>query len=105
MGLLQNTWLEIQALDLAYRSTPYTDCLVFADDFRVTEEDAMKLSIPVELNVVARRLAKKLTNLEVTKEEYVLLKAMVLLNPGMLIVFCCKLKLSSYISVKHAQDV
>ena len=82
MNLLQSTWLDILCFNLAFRSTPYKGLLVFADDFKCTEDDAVKLSLPVDLNTVCRRLAKKLSDLNITREEYVLMKAMLLLNPG-----------------------
>ena len=37
---------------------------------------------PLEYDSVSRRLAKKLSRLMITKEEYVLMKAILLLNPG-----------------------
>lgn len=36
MNVLQNTWLDVLCLNLAFRSTPYTGLLVFADDFKVS---------------------------------------------------------------------
>lgn len=81
MNLLQSTWLDILCLNLVYRSAPYTGRLVYADDFKCTEDDALKFGSPLELDTVSRRLAKKLTDLNITQEEYVFLKAMLLLNP------------------------
>ena len=49
---------------------------------QVDETDAGFFNIPRDLNTVSRRLAKKLTSLGITREEYVLMKAMILLNPG-----------------------
>ena len=37
---------------------------------------------PLMYDAVSRQLAKKLTLLKITKEEYVLMKAILLLNPG-----------------------
>ncbi|ELT99464.1 hypothetical protein CAPTEDRAFT_108381 [Capitella teleta] len=81
MNLLQSTWLDIMCFNLAYRSTPYKCLLVYADDFKCSEEYAKELGSPPELDAVNRKLAEKLSNLSVTREEYVLLKAMLLLNP------------------------
>jgi len=82
MNLLQSTWLDIICLNLVYRSVPYSHRLVYADDFKCNEEEAARFGSPPELDAVSRKLAKKLTDLNITKEEYVVLKAMLLLNPG-----------------------
>ncbi|KAK2148778.1 hypothetical protein LSH36_484g04090 [Paralvinella palmiformis] len=66
---------------MAYRSSPYKGDLVYADDFRCTEDDSKKLGSP-EFDTVTRRLARKLTELMITKEEYVVIKTMLLLNPA-----------------------
>lgn len=87
MNLLQMTWLDILCFNLAYRSTPYRGLLVFADDFRNSEEESARFGTPTQLNTVTRRLCKKMTDLEVTREEYILLKAMILLNPGKYVLF------------------
>ena len=81
MNLLQSTWLDVLCFNMAYRSSPYNGDLVYADDFRCTEDDSKKLGSP-EFDTVTRRLARKLTDLRITKEEYVVLKTMLLLNPG-----------------------
>lgn len=83
MNLLQSTWLDVLCFNLAYRSTPYKGVLVFADDFKCTESESKKFGSPTELDTVTRKLAKKLSDMMITKEEYVLMKAMLLLNPGM----------------------
>ncbi|KAI0207959.1 Estrogen-related receptor gamma [Lamellibrachia satsuma] len=83
MVLLQSTWLDIQCFNLVYRSSPYQGILVFADDFKCSEDDAIKMGSPLEYDSVSRRLAKKLSRLMITKEEYVLMKAILLLNPDM----------------------
>ena len=82
MNLLQTTWLDVLCLNLAYRSVPYKGLLVFADDFKRTEHEGSRFTAFAEVDTVARRLAKKMTDLKVTREEYILLKSMLLLNPG-----------------------
>ena len=82
MNLLQSTWLDILCFNLAYRSVPYKGLLVFADDFQCTEADSAKFGSPPDLDNLTRKLARKLSTLGITKEEYVLVKAMLLLNPG-----------------------
>ena len=84
MNLLQSTWLDILCFNLAYRSVPYKGLLVFADDFQCTEEDSTKFGSPPDLDNLTRKLARKLSGLGITKEEYVIMKAMLLLNPGKL---------------------
>jgi len=82
MNLLQMTWLDVMCLNLGYRSTPYRGLLVFADDYKNSEEQTEKYGTSSQLDTVTRRLSKKMTELSITRDEYVLLKAMVLLNPG-----------------------
>ena len=82
MNLLQSTWLDILCLNVAYRSSPYKGVLVYADDLKLTTDDAAKYSMHVEVDAMARRLARKLTELEITKEEFLIVKAMLLVNPG-----------------------
>lgn len=90
MHLLQNTWLDVVCMNLAFRSVPYRGLLIFADDFKLSEENAARLGLPSEFDAVARRLARKFTDLCLTREEYLLLKAMLLLNAGkVLILLCC----------------
>lgn len=81
MNLLQSTWLEIVLFNLSFRSTPYTGIMVYADDFKCSIDDSSKFGTPTEFDLVSRRLSKKMSDLAVTKEEYVLLKTMLLLNP------------------------
>ena len=38
----------------------------------------------LEVDKMSRKVAKKMTELNVTREEYVFLKAMLLFNPGMI---------------------
>lgn len=47
-----------------------------------SDEDSRRYGSPTELDAVTRKLAKKLSDLSVTREEYIMLKAMLLLNPG-----------------------
>jgi len=48
----------------------------------VSSEDVERFGIPCELSSSLLVLAKKLSSLAVSVEEYVLLKAVLLLNPG-----------------------
>jgi hypothetical protein len=82
MNLLQSTWLDILCFNEAYRSIPYNGTIVYADDFKCSEIESKRLGIPTELDCVSRQLVLKMSNLAVTKEEYLFLKTILLLNPG-----------------------
>ena len=82
MNLLQSTWLDIICFNEAFRSIPYEGCIVFADDFKCSEAESKKFGIPSSLDTISRKLAQKMTKLMMTTEEYILLKAILLLNPG-----------------------
>ncbi|KAK3093064.1 hypothetical protein FSP39_010639 [Pinctada imbricata] len=85
MNLLQHSWLEILCLNLVFRSCPYNGYLKFAEDLQLSVEDAKMCQCSPELDSLSRKLAKKFTNMGVTKEEYLLLKAMTLCNTDILI--------------------
>jgi len=82
MNLLQSTWLDIICFNEAFRSVPYDGCIVFADDFKCSEDESKKFGIPSSLDSISRKLAQKMTRMMVTTEEYILLKTILLLNPG-----------------------
>lgn len=81
MTLLQKTWLDILYLNFAYRSATNPGILVFSEDFKLSSDDIEQFGIPPELCTSLLLLAKKLSSLALSVEEYVLLKAIVLLNP------------------------
>lgn len=81
MNIIQTTWIYMLCFNLSYRSSiPYEGYLVFSDDLKVAEDESEGCGIWPELDNVARGFAKKLESLHVTKEEFVLLKATILLN-------------------------
>ncbi|XP_033734560.1 estrogen-related receptor gamma-like [Pecten maximus] len=80
MNLLQHSWLEILCLNLVFRSCPYIGYIRFAEDLQMTVDECKKCQCSPELDNLTRKLAKKFTNMGVTKEEYLLLKAMTLCN-------------------------
>lgn len=93
MSLLRSTWLDIVCLNITYRSLPYDGDIVYADDFKVSEEDSSLFGATLELDYVMRRLIRKLSDVKLTYEEYLLLKALLLFNPGCsLIVWNCPWK-------------
>ena len=85
MNLLRSTWLDIVCLNTAFRSIPYNGDIIYADDFKISEEDSAVFGLPPELDRVTRKLIQKLTDLKVNYDEYLLLKAFILFNPGSLI--------------------
>ncbi|KAK7103500.1 estrogen-related receptor gamma-like isoform X3 [Littorina saxatilis] len=80
MNLLQHSWLEILCLNLVFRSCPYNGTVCYAEDLRVPAEMVETYNIPPELDSLTRKLCKKFTYLGVSREEYVLLKAIILCN-------------------------
>lgn len=85
MNLLQHSWLEILCLNLVFRSCPYNGYLKFAEDLQLSVDECKLCHCSPELDGISRKLAKKFTDMEVTKEEYLLLKAMTLCNIGTMI--------------------
>ena len=45
-------------------------------------KDSAKMAAPIGFDAMSRRLAFKLSRLNIRREEYVFMKAMLLLNPG-----------------------
>uniref|UniRef100_A0A0B7ARD1 Estrogen receptor n=1 Tax=Arion vulgaris TaxID=1028688 RepID=A0A0B7ARD1_9EUPU len=80
MLLLQHSWLEMLMLDLVFRSCPYKGHICFAENLHISIDMAQRISFPQQLDVRIRKLCQKFTHLNVTKEEFVLLKAITLCN-------------------------
>ncbi|CAG5124071.1 unnamed protein product [Candidula unifasciata] len=80
MLLLQHSWLEILMLSLVFRSCPYKGHVCFAEDLQLSEDMVESLGFPPELDVLIRKLCKKFTHLSVSRDEFVLLKAITLCN-------------------------
>lgn len=79
-------------LSLVFRSCPYKGQICFAEDLQISEEMVETLNFPSELDALVRKLSKKFTHLNVSKDEFVLLKAITLCNIGKLgnkIFVCC----------------
>ncbi|XP_074661550.1 steroid hormone receptor ERR2-like [Tubulanus polymorphus] len=81
MSLLQESWPDLLGLNIIYRSIPYRGKIHFAGDFSLTLEEAEMHKAPMELDMLTRNMCKKLTDMRYLKEEHVLLKALVFLNP------------------------
>jgi hypothetical protein len=82
MNIIQCAWNHILCFNLGYRSAVpmYDGYLVFAEDLKIAESESEGVGIWTELDSVSRSIAKKLSELRVTKEEHVLLKTILLLN-------------------------
>nr|XP_033819759.1 estrogen-related receptor gamma-like [Geotrypetes seraphini] len=81
MSVLQSVWMEILILGVAYRSLPFEDEIVYADDY-VMDEDFSRMAGMLDLNGSVLQLVRKYKALNLEKEEYVLLKALTLANSG-----------------------
>lgn len=81
MSLLQSAWMEILILGIVYRSLPYDDKLVFAEDY-VMDEEHSRLAGLLELYRAILQLVRRYKKLKVEKEEFVTLKALALANSG-----------------------
>ncbi|CAH0550131.1 unnamed protein product [Brassicogethes aeneus] len=97
MRLLQSTWAEILTLTLAYRSLPSINLgkLKFATDFSLDEKQSRECGA-LELYQTCCHAVERLDNLSILKEEYYLLKALVLANSDV--------RLDEYSSLKKFRD-
>ncbi|PVD25855.1 hypothetical protein C0Q70_13519 [Pomacea canaliculata] len=85
MNQLQHSWLEILCLNLVFRSCPYNGHVCYAEDLRVPASMVETYKIPPELDNLTRKVCKMFTSLGVSKEEYVLLKAIILCNINVMV--------------------
>lgn len=81
MSLLQSAWMEILILGIVYRSLPYDDKLVYAEDY-IMDEEQSRLAGLLELYRAILQLVRRYKKLKVEKEEFVTLKALALANSG-----------------------
>lgn len=81
MSLLQSAWMEILILGIVYRSLPYEDKLVYAEDY-IMDEEHSRLTGLLELYLAILQLVRRYKKLKVEKEEFVTLKALALANSG-----------------------
>ncbi|KAK9891074.1 hypothetical protein WA026_013398 [Henosepilachna vigintioctopunctata] len=97
MRLLQSTWAEILTLTLAYRSLPLTGLgrLRFAADFTLDEKQSKDCGA-LELYQACCHVVERIDSLSIQKEEYYLLKALVLTN--------CDVSLEQDHSLKKFKD-
>ncbi|XP_012231091.1 steroid hormone receptor ERR2 isoform X5 [Linepithema humile] len=79
MRLLQSTWAEILTFTLAWRSTPNIGRLRFAQDFTLDERLARECHC-MELYTHCIQIVERIQRLGLTREEYYVLKALILAN-------------------------
>lgn len=73
--------MEILILGIVYRSLPYDDKLVYAEDY-IMDEEHSRLAGLLELYRAILQLVRRYKKLKVEKEEFVTLKALALANSG-----------------------
>lgn len=93
MSLLQSAWMEILILSIVFRSLPYEDELVYAEDY-IMDEEHSRLTGLLDLYVSILQLVRKCKKLKVEKEEFVTLKAIALANSGKPAEFGCRVFLN-----------
>lgn len=79
MRLLQSTWAEILTLTVTYRSLRCTGELKFAADFSVDEKMARECGA-MDIYQHCMHIVERQEKLNITKEEYFIIKALVLAN-------------------------
>nr|CAD7264360.1 unnamed protein product [Timema shepardi] len=95
MRLLQSTWAEILTLTLAYRSLSGSGKLRFASDFNLDEKQARECGA-LELYQHCIQIVERLERLTIAKEEYYIMKALILANSDV--------RMDEFLSVKKFRD-
>ncbi|GCC43912.1 hypothetical protein chiPu_0027822, partial [Chiloscyllium punctatum] len=79
MGVLQCAWMELLVLGIVYRSLPYDEELVYAEDYIVDREQSRRMGL-LEVYTSLLQLTHKYKKLQLDRQEFVTLKAIVLAN-------------------------
>ncbi|XP_073706117.1 progesterone receptor [Garra rufa] len=81
MTLIQYSWMGLMLFSLGWRTfqNVTTDCLYFAPDL-ILSHDQLRRSPIYDLCLAMQFLPREFTNLQVTKEEFLCMKALMLLN-------------------------
>jgi len=79
MKLLQSSWTEVLTLTLVYRSLPKLGSLKFATDFSLSQADCSRCGLDQFFDK-CMLIVERLERLSVTKEEFLILKALVIAN-------------------------
>uniref|UniRef100_A0A3Q2CT77 Estrogen receptor 2b n=1 Tax=Cyprinodon variegatus TaxID=28743 RepID=A0A3Q2CT77_CYPVA len=78
--LLKCCWLEILMLGLMWRSVDHPGKLIFSPDFRLSREEGQCVEGIMEIFDMLLAATSRFRELKLQREEYVCLKAMILLN-------------------------
>ncbi|XP_046877074.1 estrogen receptor 2a isoform X1 [Hypomesus transpacificus] len=81
--LLECCWLEVLMLGLMWRSVDHPGKLIFSPDLILTREEGSCVQGFVEIFDMLLAATSRFRELQLQKEEYVCLKAMILLNSNM----------------------
>ncbi|XP_056152053.1 estrogen receptor 2b [Lampris incognitus] len=83
--LLKCCWLEVLMLGLMWRSVDHPGKLIFSPDFKLNREEGHCVEGIVEIFDMLLAATSRFRELKLQREEYVCLKAMILLNSNMCI--------------------
>ncbi|KAI3367962.1 hypothetical protein L3Q82_026229 [Scortum barcoo] len=86
--LLKCCWLEILMLGLMWRSVDHPGKLIFSPDFKLNREEGQCVEGIMEIFDMLLAATSRFRELKLQREEYVCLKAMILLNSTELNRFC-----------------
>ncbi|XP_055361743.1 estrogen receptor 2b isoform X2 [Betta splendens] len=81
--LLKCCWLEILMLGLMWRSVDHPGKLIFTPDFRLNREEGQCVEGIMEIFDMLLAATSRFRELKLQREEYVCLKAMILLNSNL----------------------
>ncbi|XP_045918514.1 estrogen receptor 2b isoform X1 [Micropterus dolomieu] len=81
--LLKCCWLEILMLGLMWRSVDYPGKLIFSPDFKLNREEGQCVEGFMEIFDMLLAATSRFRELKLQREEYVCLKAMILLNSNL----------------------
>ncbi|XP_038154551.1 estrogen receptor beta-like [Cyprinodon tularosa] len=81
--LLKCCWLEILMLGLMWRSVDHPGKLIFSPDFRLSREEGQCVEGIMEIFDMLLAATSRFRELKLQREEYVCLKAMILLNSNL----------------------
>ncbi|XP_021944806.1 steroid hormone receptor ERR2 [Folsomia candida] len=95
MRLLQSTWAEVLTLSLAFRSVGLDGRLVFASDLSLDEKAARDAGV-VDLFLPCMQVVERLERVGITREEFCIMKALVLVNADT--------RIEEHVSVKKLRD-
>lgn len=83
INLLKCCWLEILMLGLMWRSVDHPGKLIFSPDFKLNREEGQCVEGIMEIFDMLLAATSRFRELKLQREEYVCLKAMILLNSNL----------------------